>query len=94
MPHGVPSDKPMTDGEFVLMDLELWNGYHSDMTRTVCIGKPTDEMERVYNIVLEAQLAAIEAARPGITGCELDGIARKIIENSGYGDVSDILGHE
>lgn len=95
MPHGVPSDKPMTDGEFVLMDFgAVWNGYHSDMTRTVCIGKPTDEMERVYNIVLEAQLAAIEAARPGITGCELDGIARKIIENSGYGECfGHSLGH-
>ena len=95
MPHGVPSDKQIADGEFVLIDFgAVWNGYHSDMTRTVCVGKPTDEMERVYNIVLEAQLAALEAARPGITGSKLDGIARRIIENAGYGECfGHSLGH-
>lgn len=95
MPHGVPTEKPIAEGEFVLMDFgAVWNGYHSDMTRTICVGKPTEEMERVYSIVLEAQLAALDAARPGITGCQLDGIARKIIENAGFGECfGHSLGH-
>lgn len=95
MPHGVPSDKPICSGEFVLMDFgAVWNGYHSDMTRTVCVGKPTKEMEKVYNIVLEAQLAGLAAARPGITGSELDMISREIIEKAGYGDCfGHSLGH-
>ena len=65
------------NGEFVLMDFgAVWNGYHSDMTRTVCVGEPTDEMKKVYNIVLEAQLACLEKAKGGMSGSELDNIAR------------------
>ncbi|MCM1507048.1 MAG: aminopeptidase P family protein [Ruminococcus flavefaciens] len=95
MPHGVPSDKKIQQGEFVLMDFgAVWNGYHSDMTRTVCIGEPTEEMKKVYNIVLEAQLKAIEYARAGITGSTLDKVARDIIEKAGYGDnFGHSLGH-
>ena len=95
MPHGVPSEKPVADGEFVLMDYgAVYNGYHSDMTRTVCVGKPSDEMQKVYNIVLEAQNAGIAAARPSITGQELDGIARSIISDAGYGEnFGHSLGH-
>lgn len=95
MPHGVPSDKVIQEGEFVLMDFgAVWNGYHSDMTRTVCVGKPSEEMENVYSIVLEAQLAGIEAAKAGITGCELDAVARNIIEAAGYGECfGHSLGH-
>lgn len=56
MPHGVPSDKPLKSGEFILMDFgAVYNGYHSDMTRTVVLGEPTEEMEKVYNTVLKAQ---------------------------------------
>lgn len=95
MPHGVPSDKKVEEGEFVLMDFgAVWKGYHSDMTRTVCVGQPTEEMEKVYNIVLEAQLAGIKAAKSGITGCDLDKISRDIIENAGYGEYfGHSLGH-
>ncbi len=95
MPHGVPSEKPIQRGEFVLMDYgAVWNGYHSDMTRTVCVGEPTDEMRKVYNIVLEAQLAGINAARPDITGSELDAVSRRYIENAGYGECfGHALGH-
>lgn len=95
MPHGVPSDKVIQEGEFVLMDFgAVWNGYHSDMTRTVCVGKPSEEMEKIYNIVLEAQLAGIKAAKAGITGCELDAAARDIIESAGYGECfGHSLGH-
>lgn len=95
MPHGVPSDRKVRNGEFVLMDFgAVYNGYHSDMTRTVCVGTPTDEMTAVYNIVLKAQNAAINAARAGMTGQELDSIARSIISDSGYGKFfGHSLGH-
>ena len=95
MPHGVPSEKKVEDGEFVLMDFgAVYNGYHSDMTRTVCVGKPSEEMEKVYNIVLEAQLAGIEAARAGIVGSALDKVSRDIIEAAGYGECfGHSLGH-
>lgn len=95
MPHGVPSEREVREGEFVLMDFgAVYNGYHSDMTRTVCVGQPTEEMENVYNTVLKAQMAALEAAKAGITGGDLDGIARKIISDAGYGDnFGHSLGH-
>ena len=95
MPHGVPSDKKVQEGEFILMDFgAVWNGYHSDMTRTICLGEPDDEMKNVYNIVLEAQLAGIKSARAGITGSELDKVSRDIITIAGYGEnFGHSLGH-
>ena len=95
MPHGVPSDKKIEEGEFVLMDFgAVYNGYHSDMTRTVCVGKPSEEMEKVYSIVLQAQEAGIEAARAGIMGSALDKVSRDIIEAAGYGECfGHSLGH-
>lgn len=87
MPHGVPSDKPLKRGEFVLMDFgAVFEGYHSDMTRTVVLGEPTEEMERVYGIVLEAQKRAIDAAVAGISCKRLDQVARDFIAANGYGD--------
>lgn len=95
MPHGVPSDKKVENGDFVLMDFgAVYNGYHSDMTRTVCVGEPDEDMKKVYNIVLQAQEACLEAAHAGMTGSELDKIARDIIEDAGYGDCfGHSLGH-
>ncbi|MCR4794629.1 MAG: aminopeptidase P family protein [Ruminococcus sp.] len=95
MPHGVPSDKKVENGEFVLIDFgAVYNGYHSDMTRTLCVGEPSDEMKKVYNIVLEAQLAGIEAAKAGIMGSDLDKVSRDIIEQAGYGSCfGHSLGH-
>lgn len=87
MPHGVPSDKPLKKGEFILMDFgAVYEGYHSDMTRTVVLGEPTEEMEQVYSIVLEAQSRAINAAKAGITGKRLDQVARDFIAANGYGE--------
>ncbi len=87
MPHGVPGDKLLAEGEFVTMDFGCkYRGYCSDMTRTVALGHVTDEMARVYGVVLEAQTAGIAAARSGITGREADGAARSIIEANGYGE--------
>ncbi|MCQ2491041.1 MAG: aminopeptidase P family protein [Ruminococcus sp.] len=95
MPHGVPSDKKVMTGEFVLLDFgAVYNGYHSDMTRTVCVGEPDDEMRRIYNIVLEAQTAALEAAHAGMMGHELDSVARGIISDEGFGNCfGHSLGH-
>ena len=87
MPHGVPSEKPLAEGEFLTMDFGcIKNGYCSDMTRTVAVGHVTEEMERVYETVLSAQLAGIAAARAGVTGAAVDGAARKVIADAGYGE--------
>lgn len=95
MPHGVPGNYKVKNGDFVLMDFgAVYDGYHSDMTRTVCVGQPTEKMERIYNIVLNAQLKALEKIKSGITGSTLDGYARDIIECEGYGDFfGHSLGH-
>lgn len=87
MPHGVPGDKIIQSGDFITMDFgTMYNGYCSDMTRTVAVGHVTDEMRTVYETVLAAQLAGIEAARPGVTGREIDAAARNVIERAGYGE--------
>ena len=95
MPHGVPGDAAVSKGDFVLMDFgAVVDGYHSDMTRTVCVGQPTDEMRRVYDIVLDAQLAGIAAVREGISAKDLDAVARKVIADAGYGEYfGHSLGH-
>ena len=86
MPHGVPSDKKIEAGDFITMDFGCkLRGYCSDMTRTVAVGHATDEMRKVYQTVLDAQLAGIAAARAGVTGREVDGAARKVIADAGYG---------
>lgn len=96
MPHGVPSDdRKVEKGDFVLMDYgAVVDGYHSDMTRTVAVGKPSEEMKRVYNVVLEAQEKALAAVRSGITGQQLDAAAREHIAKAGYGEnFGHSLGH-
>ena len=64
----------------------LYQGYCSDTTRTVAFGYATEEMRKVYNIVLQAQQEAIAATRAGVPGSTIDGIARKVISDAGYGD--------
>lgn len=87
MPHGVPGERKLQDGDFITMDFGvLYQGYCSDMTRTVALGHVTEEMEKVYNTVLQAQLAGIAVSRAGVPGAEVDGAARKIIADAGYGD--------
>ena len=86
MPHAVPTDRKIQDGDFVTMDFGcIYQGYCSDMTRTVAVGRVTEEMEKVYNVVLQAQLAGIAAAKAGATGHDVDAAARKVIEDAGYG---------
>ncbi len=95
MPHGIPGDTKVKNGDFVLMDFgAVVDGYHSDMTRTVCVGQPSEKMTEIYNKVLEAQQAAISFVKAGITGEELDNAAREIISSAGYGDYfGHALGH-
>lgn len=86
MPHGVPSGKALEDGVFVTMDFGAkFDGYCSDMTRTVAIGHATDEMRAVYETVLKAQEAGIAAFRAGVAGKDVDSAARAVIEAAGYG---------
>ncbi len=68
MPHGVPSDKVLQNGDFITVDFgAVYNGYHSDMTRTFALGYATDEMTEIYNAVLRAQLAGIDAVEAGVS---------------------------
>lgn len=94
-PHGASGDRQLKPNELVLFDLGvIYDGYASDTTRTVAFGNVSQEDEKIYNIVLEAQLAAQKAAKPGMRAGELDEIARDIIEGAGYGEYfNHRLGH-
>ena len=86
MPHAVPGMRQVREGDFITMDFGcVYKGYCSDMTRTVALGQPSDEMRQVYDIVLQAQLAGIAAAKAGVTGAAIDGAARQVIADAGYG---------
>ena len=86
LPHGVAGDRVIQEGDFVTMDFGvLYQGYCSDMTRTVAVGYATEEMKRVYDTVLQAQLAGIAATKAGVPGKDIDMAARKVIEDAGYG---------
>lgn len=93
-PHGVPRPVTLEKG-FLTMDFGcIWRGYCSDMTRTVVIGRADDEMKKVYDTVLAAQRAALDAVREGMTGAELDRVARDLINAAGYeGCFGHGLGH-
>ncbi len=84
-PHAVPTDKPLQNGEFLTLDFgAVVDGYHSDMTRTVVIGKPDDEMKNIYNAVWGANVDALKAVRADITGKLLDNVARSTMDAWGY----------
>jgi Xaa-Pro aminopeptidase len=86
LPHGVPTRRKIQAGEFVTMDFGcIYQGYCSDMTRTVAVGGVSPEMERVYQVVLQAQKAGIQAARAGVPGRDVDAAARAVIAAAGYG---------
>ena len=87
LPHGVACERVIQEGDFVTMDFgALYNGYCADMTRTVAVGYATEEMKKVYNTVLEAQLAGLAVSRAGVPGKDVDGAARKVITDAGYGE--------
>ncbi|KAB2951666.1 aminopeptidase P family protein [Heliorestis acidaminivorans] len=86
LPHGVATDKALQEGEFVTIDFGCrLDGYCSDTTRTFFLGKPTEEHQKVYRTVLQAQQEALEVLGPGKIGSDLDQVAREIIEKAGYG---------
>ncbi|MBE7021886.1 MAG: aminopeptidase P family protein [Ruminococcaceae bacterium] len=95
MPHGVAGEKIMEKGDFVTLDFGcFFEGYASDMTRTVVLGRATEEQRNIYETVLRAQKAGLSAIRAGITGKEADAAARSIIEEAGYGEnFGHSLGH-
>ncbi|AVQ32928.1 aminopeptidase P family protein [Staphylococcus muscae] len=86
-PHGTPGDRTLQNDEYVLFDLGvIYDHYCSDITRTIAFGQPSDEANHIYNIVKEAEQAAIDAIKPGVTIRTLDEIARGVIEKAGYGE--------
>lgn len=91
MPHGVPSEKPVENGDFITMDFgAVVDGYHSDMTRTVAVGFVTDEQRFIYDTVLSAQQNALSVIRSGISCFDADKAARDVIANAGF---SAYFGH-
>lgn len=85
-PHAIPSDKKVQNGEFITMDFGCkFGNYCSDMTRTVALGEPSEEMRTVYETVAKAQLAGIALVKGGVKGCDVHEAGRKVIADAGYG---------
>ena len=95
LPHHLADDTVIRDGQPVVIDMGArYEGYCADLTRTIVVGKPDESFWRIYDIVLRAQLAAEEGVRPGMTGAEVDAIARDIIAEAGHGEnFGHSLGH-
>jgi Xaa-Pro aminopeptidase len=93
--HGTPSDKKIRKNDIILMDFGcIANGFGSDISRTVAVGKATKEQQKVYKLLREAEMKAINDVRPGMKGATLDGISRDMIKDAGYGDnFKHSLGH-
>ena len=87
LPHGVAADRLLATGDLVVFDFgAVYDGYHSDMTRTVCLGPASDRQRQVYQTVLTAQMAGLASVRPGAFCRDVDRTARDIIETAGYGE--------
>lgn len=95
LPHGQATNKVVNKGEFLTMDFGcIYKEYCSDMTRTLVIGKPSDKMVEIYNVVLNAQERALKEYKPGIPAVEVDAVARNYITSKGYGKYfGHSLGH-
>ena len=96
LPHGTASDKKIRAGELVTMDFgATFNGYCSDITRTICVGKASAEQKRIYNAVLSAQIYGLEVITAGKSGKEIDAAVRKNLEDAGFGEKYFVhgLGH-
>lgn len=95
LPHAHPTDKPIRKGELLTMDFGcLYQGYCSDMTRTVAIGEVSGQLKEIYEITLKAHLESLAALKPGLTGAAVDTVARDIITAAGYGEYfGHSLGH-
>lgn len=87
MPHAIPGEKKLEEGDFITFDFGCkYKGYCSDMTRTVVLGKASEKQKEIYQVVLKAQLAALDALRAGVSGSSVDKVARDIITEAGYGE--------
>ncbi len=87
MPHGSASDKRIEEGDMVTFDIGcFYKGYSSDLTRTLAFGEPSEKMKEIYQVVYDAQKKAVQAAKAGMTGKELDSITRDYITEKGYGE--------
>ena len=87
LPHAIPGRRRIKNGSLVLIDWGArFGGYCADMTRVIALGKMKPKLREIYQVVLEAQLAGIEAIRPGVAMVDVDAAARKVITNAGYGD--------
>ncbi|MFF2527539.1 M24 family metallopeptidase [Brevibacillus sp. NPDC058079] len=87
LPHGRASEKVIQAGEMVTLDFgAAYQGYNSDITRTLSVGEPDPKMREIYEIVLRAQLAGLEALKPGVSAKDADAATRDIITAAGYGD--------
>jgi len=95
LPHGVATDKIIETGDFVTLDFgAYYNGYISDITRTVAVGQPSDQLVEIYNAVLESQLLALEKVGPGMTGAQADAVSRDYLKTKGLGEAfGHSLGH-
>ncbi len=95
LPHHRAGERVIQEGEPIVIDMGArYQGYNSDLTRTVVVGEPDETLRRVYDTVLGAQLTAIATVQPGMTGVDADGLARKVIEDASYGDsFGHSLGH-
>lgn len=95
MAHHRPSDRAIQAGEPIVIDMgAIVEGYCSDITRTVVVGEPDETFRKIYDIVLGAQLTAINTVRPGMTGEDCDDLSRAVIAEAGYGDnFGHSLGH-
>ena len=95
MAHHRPSDRVIQEGEPIVIDMgAIVEGYCSDITRTVVVGEPDETFNKIYDIVLGAQLTAINMVKPGMTGEDCDGLSRAVIAEAGYGDnFGHSLGH-
>ena len=95
LPHAKPTDRVIEDGDPVVIDMGArYQGYASDLTRTICVGAADDTFKNVYNTVLKAQKTALATISKGITGKAADGVARKVIQEAGYGEAfGHSLGH-
>lgn len=86
LPHAQPTDQSFKPGDFIVLDFGcIYQGYCSDMTRTMIIGEPTKKQSEIYQTVLHAQLEALKCIKPGVLGKEVDQVARDIITQAGYG---------
>ncbi len=87
LPHGVPSDVEVKNGDFITFDIgAVYEGYHSDMTRTIVVGDASDEQKKIYDIVLKAHLEGLKAVKAGVSGYDVDKVCRDIITEAGYGE--------